>query len=132
MLISFVKIFFNKLYTSIYLIFFYLCMNEMLHTFFNVEFCVCKTSLFLSHNLSLTNFESQFCFAGIRGFKCNLLRILFINYENRKLFLLNEMFVNNLASNLTCKSTINIFRGRFLLMQIYAFKTLAAYTISLF
>lgn len=83
---------------------------------------VCVKHLFFSHtNLSLTNFESQFCFAGIRGFKCNLPRILFINYENRKLFLLNEMFVNNLASNLTCKSTINIFRGRFLLMQIYAF-----------
>ena len=79
-------------------------MNEMLHTFFNVEFCVCKTSLFLSHNLSLSllKFKSQFCFAGIRGFKCNLQIILFINYKNRKLFLLNEMFVNNLASNLTC------------------------------
>lgn len=108
-------------------------MNEMLHTFFNVEFCVCKTSLFLSHTLALSQkFESQFCFAGIRGFECTIPRILFINYKNRKLFLLNEMFVNNLASNLTCKSTINIFRGRFLLMQIYALKTLSAHTISLF
>lgn len=63
MLISFVKIFLQQtVHIYISYIFFYLCMNEMLHTFFNVEFCVCKTSLSLTHSRSLIKFESQFLF----------------------------------------------------------------------